>query len=62
MSKKKDASAPDNKSVPSPKNQSNTSKQNKKIRVDDIEYEPFTFHGRPISPTIRSLSDFRSSW
>ena len=48
MGKEKDTSAPDKKSVSSPRSQSNTSKKDKKIRVGDIEYESFTFHGRPM--------------
>ncbi len=48
MCKEKDTSAPDKLSELSPKNQSITSKQDKTIKVGDIKYKRFSFHGRPM--------------
>lgn len=48
MSTKKDTSAPDKKSASSPKKQSNTPNPDKCIKVGDIKYKLFSFHGRPM--------------
>lgn len=47
MSKKKDSSVPDKKSAAPSKKQPDAHPADKNVKVGDIEYEPFSFHGHP---------------